>query len=104
MKINIKHTFARNRGPLPSGANADSRKVLQERIVFIYTRVMYICICQAVRAAEVRAAVEDGCVTLDALADELGVGAFCGGCRERAQTLIDEQAPQAIIVRQAAAA
>ena len=65
---------------------------------------MYICICQAVRAAEVRAAVEDGCATLDALADELGVCAFCGGCRERAQTLIDEQAPQALIVTTQSAA
>ena len=65
---------------------------------------MYVCICQAVRAAEVRAAVEDGCVTLDALADELGVGAFCGGCRERAQTLIDEQARQTLIVTVQAAA
>ena len=60
---------------------------------------MYICICQAVRDCEVRAAVQGGCATLDALADELGVGAACGGCREQAQTLIDEQAPSAEAVR-----
>lgn len=65
---------------------------------------MYICICQAVRDSEVRTAVREGCATLDALADELGVGACCGGCREQAQTLIDEQAPHAIATPHQAAA
>ena len=64
---------------------------------------MYVCICQAVRDSEVRAAVREGCANLDALADELGVGAYCGSCRERAQMLIDEQAPEIIATVQHAA-
>lgn len=55
---------------------------------------MYVCLCQAVRDSDVQAALKEGCRSLDALADHLGVGAGCGGCREHVQTLIDAHAPQ----------
>ena len=55
---------------------------------------MYVCLCQAVRDSEVQAALKEGCRSLDALTDQLGVGAGCGGCREHVQSLIDAHAPQ----------
>ena len=53
---------------------------------------MYVCMCKAVKDSEIKAAVEDGHSSLEALADELGVGTCCGGCREYAQMLIDAHA------------
>ena len=55
---------------------------------------MYVCLCQAVRDAEVRQAVASGVEDVEQLAEELGVGTGCGSCREFAQTLIDEYASQ----------
>ena len=51
---------------------------------------MYVCICQAVRDAEVRQAIAAGVDDVDQLGEQLGVGLSCGCCREAAQTLIDE--------------
>ena len=53
---------------------------------------MYVCLCQAVRDAEVRQAVAAGVEDVEQLAEELGVGTGCGTCRELAQSLIDEYA------------
>lgn len=58
------------------------------------SRSMYVCLCQAVRDAEVRQAVASGVEDVEQLAEELGVGTGCGSCREFAQTLIDEYASQ----------
>ena len=43
---------------------------------------MYVCLCQAVRDAEVRQAVASGVEDVEQLAEELGVGTGCGSCRE----------------------
>ena len=51
---------------------------------------MYVCLCQAVKDADVRQAVAAGAEDVEQLADELGVGTGCGTCREFAQALIDE--------------
>ena len=51
---------------------------------------MYVCLCQAVKDAEIREAIRNGHASLDAIADKLGVGTGCGCCREHAAALIDE--------------
>ena len=51
---------------------------------------MYICVCNAVTEQAIRDAAARGARTVDALAFDLGVGAGCGGCREAAQSTLDE--------------
>ncbi len=55
---------------------------------------MYVCMCQAVKDAEVRQAVAAGASDVEQLADALGVGTGCGCCREFAQSLIEEYAEE----------
>ena len=54
---------------------------------------MYVCLCQAVKDAEIMDAVRDGHASLDALADKLGVGTGCGGCLEYTEALIEKLSP-----------
>lgn len=54
---------------------------------------MYVCVCQAVREAEVRQAVAAGARDVEALAEALGVCTGCGSCRGLVEALIDEDAP-----------
>ena len=54
---------------------------------------MYVCLCQAVDDAQIRDAVRDGHASLEALADQLGVGTGCGCCREYAEALIENLSP-----------
>ena len=51
---------------------------------------MYVCLCQAVKDAEIRQAVAGGVDDVEQLAEQLGVGTGCGSCRDFAQMLIDE--------------
>jgi len=51
---------------------------------------MYVCVCKAVKASEIKAAVDRGCRTVDDLAAELAVGTGCGTCVDFARALIDE--------------
>jgi bacterioferritin-associated ferredoxin len=41
---------------------------------------MYVCVCNAITERQVRAAVDAGATTLDALRFELGVATCCGCC------------------------
>lgn len=50
---------------------------------------MYVCLCHAVKEAEIRAAAERGCGDLKALGKTLGVGTRCGICRCEAQSIMD---------------
>jgi bacterioferritin-associated ferredoxin len=42
---------------------------------------MFVCICQGVTLSGVRAAVESGAATLDAVEAACGAGGDCGTCR-----------------------
>ena len=53
---------------------------------------MYVCVCQAVREAEVRQAVAAGARDVETLAEALGVCTGCGTCRGLVEALIDEDA------------
>lgn len=55
---------------------------------------MYVCLCQAVKEADVRQAVASGVDDVEQLAERLGVGTGCGSCRDYAQTLIDDCAEE----------
>ncbi len=50
---------------------------------------MYVCLCHAVKEAEIVAAVCQGCGDLDAVGEALGVGTSCEICRSEAQSIID---------------
>ncbi|MGD8378122.1 MAG: bacterioferritin-associated ferredoxin [Gammaproteobacteria bacterium] len=52
---------------------------------------MYVCICQAVTDKQIRAAVREGCRTVDDLTDALGVAAACGRCRPQAAEIVAEE-------------
>ena len=52
---------------------------------------MYVCVCQAVKEADVRRAIARGIGNIEQLGEHLGVGTGCGCCREYAQTLLEEQ-------------
>lgn len=50
---------------------------------------MYVCICHAVTAADVRAAVEDGGArTAEAVAEATGASTGCGTCEDRLCALV----------------
>jgi len=52
------------------------------------SRVLYICICNAITERQVRESAHSGASSLDDLAFALGVGAGCGRCRECAEELL----------------
>ena len=51
---------------------------------------MYICICNAVTDRQVKDSASAGVRSLDELAQNRGVGAGCGRCRECAAELLRE--------------
>lgn len=55
---------------------------------------MYVCLCNAVLEAEVRAAVAAGARDVEALTETLGVCSGCGTCREVIEALLEEDALQ----------
>ena len=64
--------------------------VLLLLIILIYTSTtMYVCLCHAVRTAEINDAVAAGHCDLASIAEQLGVGTSCGTCASHAQAIID---------------
>lgn len=53
---------------------------------------MYACLCVAVSTSEVRAAIAEGAMDLDAVGRACGAGTGCGSCRERLRDMLDEAA------------
>lgn len=51
---------------------------------------MYVCICNAITAREIREAVEDGITNLWDLQNALGVAAGCGSCKDIAMSVLSE--------------
>ena len=63
---------------------------MQLKIIIVYNlTTMYVCLCHAVKEAEIKAAAERGCGDLKALGKALGVGTRCGICRCEAQSIMD---------------
>ncbi len=59
-------------------------------IILIYTSTtMYVCLCHAIRTAEISDAVVAGHRDLESIAKELGVATSCGTCAGHAQAIID---------------
>jgi bacterioferritin-associated ferredoxin len=52
---------------------------------------MYVCICNAVREAELRQTVRQGAVTAEQAYLRLGLEVFCAQCVEQAQEVIDDE-------------
>ena len=51
---------------------------------------MLVCHCFAVSDRAIRAAIESGAVSIDALARRCAAGSECGGCRPALLDLLDE--------------
>ncbi len=51
---------------------------------------MYVCLCHGVSARVVRAAIEDGALTVDAVGRACGAGTGCGSCRDTVREMIEE--------------
>jgi bacterioferritin-associated ferredoxin len=52
---------------------------------------MYVCICRAVTEQEVRAAIEGGARTVDAVTSSCCAGDDCGACHDTIEDLIEER-------------
>ena len=52
---------------------------------------MYVCVCNAVTDRKIRAAVDDGVVTMRELQKQLGVSAVCGKCAPCARDILHEK-------------
>ncbi|MBD3647832.1 MAG: (2Fe-2S)-binding protein [Pseudomonadales bacterium] len=56
--------------------------------------VMYVCVCNAVKATHVQEALANGCTTVEDLSTELGLGTGCGTCVEYAQKMLEDVMPE----------
>ena len=54
---------------------------------------MFACICRAVTDDEVRAAVDGGATTVQAVAGQTRAGTGCGSCRDWLRELIEDHEP-----------
>lgn len=68
-------------------------------ILFFTGSAMYVCICSAVTEREVKAAIEAGACTVDAVARACCAGDDCGGCRGIIEEMIEDHAARARGVR-----
>ena len=68
---------------------------------------MYVCICRAVTDAQVKAAIDAGAHTVEAVTKACCAGDDCGACHERIEDLIEERAEHQVrslpVVRERAA-
>lgn len=51
---------------------------------------MYVCVCNGVTDAQIRAAAEQGCQSTQELTMRTGAGSHCGSCLDMAADLLDE--------------
>ena len=51
---------------------------------------MYVCVCLAVRDTTVRAAIEGGAITREAVTEACSAGGDCGACHGMIETLIED--------------
>jgi len=49
-----------------------------------------VCFCGNVTVGEIKAAVEAGATTVEAVGEATGAGTHCGGCQDRIAELIEE--------------
>lgn len=53
---------------------------------------MYICVCNAITDKQILQAQKNGCRSINEITQHLGVGSGCGGCVEKAEDLLIENA------------
>ncbi len=53
---------------------------------------MWVCICHAVAEREVKAAIEGGACTREAVTDACGAGGDCGSCHHMIEGMIEASA------------
>ena len=65
-------------------------------MIRIYTRGMYVCLCQGVTDQDIVAAVEAGASSLGDLQKQLGAATGCGACREYTERLLGSTLSQVL--------
>ena len=60
------------------------------RIAITNASSMYICLCNAITAREIREAAELGITDFEGLKDGLGVATCCGTCEPFAREILEE--------------
>lgn len=51
---------------------------------------MYVCVCKGITDTQIKAAIDDGAVTLGQLRKTLGVASQCGKCAFMTRDILDE--------------
>lgn len=51
---------------------------------------MYVCVCRAVKEEDVKAAIEDGAHSVEAVTDVCCAGDDCGACHQIIEEMIEE--------------
>lgn len=51
---------------------------------------MIVCVCKGVRCTKIRALIEEGATSLDAIGAACGAGTDCGSCRCTIEDMIEE--------------
>jgi len=66
-----------------------------------------VCHCHGLNDQEIRAAIRSGASSCRQVANQVGAGSQCGGCRPQVAKILDEEAaqpkPSALGLRRAAA-
>jgi bacterioferritin-associated ferredoxin len=55
---------------------------------------MYVCVCRAVKEEAVKAAIEGGAHSVEAVTDACCAGDDCGACHQIIEEMIEEQTGQ----------
>jgi bacterioferritin-associated ferredoxin len=51
---------------------------------------MYVCVCKAVTEQQVRAAIDEGALSVDEVAEACCAGDDCGACHDKIEEMIEE--------------
>jgi len=74
-----------------SGPSHAGRFLLDLKTEVIILKRMYVCVCKAVTEHEIRASIEAGAGTVDAVTRACRAGDDCGACHEAIEELIAER-------------
>lgn len=58
---------------------------------------MWVCVCKAVRDREVKAAIEGGAATREAVTEACGAGGDCGACHHMIEEMIEAGEEQLVL-------
>lgn len=57
---------------------------------------MIVCVCNNVNAATIKASIDAGATSLEAICEATDAGACCGKCQFKVNRVLQEHAPKAV--------